>query len=158
MRKSGLLFSALILIAPLLAVAPSKANAGAWLSMLVKGDQADTSSSLVVKVKKKKKKHDEGNNTTQGERSCPPGYVVLDKPNKYGAYCELAPKEPPAPKELPVEWTEFVREIWGTNITPEALSVPFKNECAYYKKSYTNCEIITASPNTHIRCACHYQK
>src|SRR4051794_3968449 len=25
---------------------------------------------------------------SQGERSCPPGYVVLDKPNKYGAFCE----------------------------------------------------------------------
>ena len=36
---------------------------------------------------------------TQGERSCPPGYVVLDKPNKYGAFCE--PKEglPETPKE-----------------------------------------------------------
>jgi hypothetical protein len=28
---------------------------------------------------------------SQGARSCPPGYVVLDKPNKYGAFCE--PKE-----------------------------------------------------------------
>ncbi len=28
---------------------------------------------------------------SQDEHSCPPGYVVLDKPNKYGAFCE--PKE-----------------------------------------------------------------
>ena len=28
---------------------------------------------------------------SQGERACPPGYVVLDKANKYGAFCE--PKE-----------------------------------------------------------------
>jgi hypothetical protein len=33
-----------------------------------------------------------GTETTQpGERSCPAGYVVLDKPNQYGAFCE--PKE-----------------------------------------------------------------
>jgi hypothetical protein len=29
--------------------------------------------------------------TEPGERTCPVGYVVLDKPNKYGAFCE--PKE-----------------------------------------------------------------
>jgi hypothetical protein len=35
-----------------------------------------------------KKKKNKGN--TQGEHSCPPGYVVLDKPNKYGAYTKRA--------------------------------------------------------------------
>ena len=42
-------------------------------------------------------------------RSCPPGYRVLDRPNKYGAYCEIIPREtpppkktvPPPPKQLP---------------------------------------------------------
>jgi hypothetical protein len=37
-------------------------------------------------------------NKCQGEVACPPGYVVLDKPNKYGACCE--PREgfcPPRP-------------------------------------------------------------
>ncbi|MDG4884457.1 hypothetical protein [Mesorhizobium sp. WSM4884] len=38
--------------------------------------------------KKKKKDVDIGN---EGERSCPPGYVVLKEKNKYGAFCE--PKE-----------------------------------------------------------------
>jgi hypothetical protein len=32
-----------------------------------------------------------GGSTNRGERSCPPGYVVLEKANKYGAFCE--PKE-----------------------------------------------------------------
>ncbi|CDX11149.1 exported hypothetical protein [Mesorhizobium sp. ORS 3324] len=38
--------------------------------------------------KKKKKDVDVG---SEGERSCPPGYVVLKEKNKYGAFCE--PKE-----------------------------------------------------------------
>ncbi|KUM27579.1 hypothetical protein AU467_16955 [Mesorhizobium loti] len=38
--------------------------------------------------KKKKKDVDVG---SEGERSCPPGYVVLREKNKYGAFCE--PKE-----------------------------------------------------------------
>jgi hypothetical protein len=44
-----------------------------------------------------------GNNKgagSQGERSCPPGYVVLKEKNKYGAFCE--PKEGfPAPATAP---------------------------------------------------------
>ena len=151
MRK----FALLVLVLMLALGIRSDGNAGALGSSLATAPFAEKWSDLVVQIKKKKKKHD---GDMQGEHSCPPGYMVLDKPNKYGAYCELVPKEPPAPKETPVEWAEFVRDVYGTNVTPEALSVPFKNECAYYKKSYTNCEIITASPNTHIRCACHYQK
>ncbi|MGH6734638.1 MAG: hypothetical protein ACRECX_00955 [Methyloceanibacter sp.] len=43
-------------------------------------------------------------NICEGEIACPPGYVVLDKPNKYGACCE--PKEgfpdaTPAPAPAP---------------------------------------------------------
>jgi hypothetical protein len=38
--------------------------------------------------KKRKKDVDVGD---EGERSCPPGYVVLKEKNKYGAFCE--PKE-----------------------------------------------------------------
>lgn len=44
--------------------------------------------------KQKKKKKDQGN---PGERSCPPGYVVLDKPNKYGAFCEPVDTSKSAP-------------------------------------------------------------
>jgi hypothetical protein len=56
---------------------------------------------LVVKVEKKKQNkngnNDGGNGATQqvasdaadgGDHVCPSGYVVLDKPNKYGNYCE----------------------------------------------------------------------
>jgi hypothetical protein len=45
-------------------------------------------------------KQDEGMNES-GERACPPGYVVLEKANKYGAFCE--PREglpPPAPTQV----------------------------------------------------------
>ncbi|MDX8509773.1 hypothetical protein [Mesorhizobium captivum] len=42
----------------------------------------------VQKNKKKKKDVDVG---SEGECSCPPGYVVLKEKNKYGAFCE--PKE-----------------------------------------------------------------
>jgi hypothetical protein len=34
-------------------------------------------------------------------RECPPGYRVLDKPNKYGAYCEEIPVPGPAPTPEP---------------------------------------------------------
>ena len=94
MRKFGLLFFALVMLAPMFdGGLGSNAKADAWLSMLGVNELANRSSSLIVKIKKKKK-HNEGN---QGERSCPAGYVVLDKPNKYGAFCE--PKEGlPAPE------------------------------------------------------------
>jgi hypothetical protein len=45
-------------------------------------------------------------NICEGEVACPPGYVVLDKPNKYGACCE--PKEGlPAPKPTEAEKCKF---------------------------------------------------
>ncbi|AZO28545.1 MULTISPECIES: hypothetical protein [unclassified Mesorhizobium] len=40
---------------------------------------------------KNKKKKKDVDVESQGERSCPPGYVVLKEKNKYGAFCE--PKE-----------------------------------------------------------------
>ena len=43
------------------------------------------------KKKKKTDKNQEGNICAGKKVSCPAGYVVLDKPNKYGACCE--PKE-----------------------------------------------------------------
>jgi hypothetical protein len=96
--KSGLVFFVLALVASTLAGAlRSEANAGAWLSTYpLSGDPANGSSELVVKITKKKNK---GNKCAR-EHSCPAGYVVLDKPNKYGACCE--PKEglpAPAPAE-----------------------------------------------------------
>jgi hypothetical protein len=56
------------------------------------------SSSLLLQVKKKKHKHNDdsdgdssssGDSTSSGKHSCPEGYVVLDKANKYGAFCEV---------------------------------------------------------------------
>jgi hypothetical protein len=98
MRKSGLLFFALVLCALVLAAGlRSEARAGAWLLMLGASNGLADPTDLVVKIKKKKKQPDGGNTDQQGERSCPSGYVVLDKPNKYGSFCE--PKEGlPAPE------------------------------------------------------------
>jgi hypothetical protein len=39
--------------------------------------------------------------TEPGERSCPPGYVVLDKPNKCGAFCEPKEGDPCDKKQTP---------------------------------------------------------
>jgi hypothetical protein len=46
-----------------------------------------------TKSKKKKNGKDDG-----GERACPPGYVVLAKPNKCGSFCQPLSGDPCAPK------------------------------------------------------------
>jgi len=66
-----------------------------------------------------------------GDRACPPGYVVLEKPNKYGAFCE--PKEGFCPPDRPngtppnccAEGTTF-REgaCWPTNCPPGTVGTP----------------------------------
>jgi hypothetical protein len=70
-------------------------------------------------------------NKCQGEVACPPGYVVLDKPNKYGACCE--PREGFCPPDRPsgtppnccAEGTTF-REgaCWPTNCPPGTVGTP----------------------------------
>jgi hypothetical protein len=100
MRKSCLLFFTLATGAIMLVGGfNSGVNAGS-LSLMFGSDLVDRSSSLIVKIKKK---HNQGN---QGERSCPAGYVVLEKPNKYGSFCE--PKEGlPAPAPAEAEKCKF---------------------------------------------------
>jgi len=93
-RKPGLLIFVFVLgYTTFAGMLVPTANARAWLAMPLMRGWAGPSPDLVVKIKKKKHHDDDkGNGTkTPGERSCPPGYVVLDKPNKYGAFCE--PKE-----------------------------------------------------------------
>ena len=43
--------------------------------------------------------------TNPPARTCPPGYRVLDKPNKYGAYCEIIPQPttPAQPQPTPTK-------------------------------------------------------
>ncbi|MGH6734632.1 MAG: hypothetical protein ACRECX_00925 [Methyloceanibacter sp.] len=41
-------------------------------------------------------------NICEGEIACPPGYMVLDKPNKYGACCELVEQKATCPADRPV--------------------------------------------------------
>jgi hypothetical protein len=48
---------------------------------------------------------DQGNQPQQQQHDCPPGYRVLSKPNKYGAYCEVIPVEGPAPAPAPRQCT-----------------------------------------------------
>jgi hypothetical protein len=93
-RKPGLLIFVFVLgYMTFAGMLVPTANARAGLAMPLMGSWAGPPPSPVVKIKKKKHHDDDkGNGTkTPGERSCPPGYVVLDKPNKYGAFCE--PKE-----------------------------------------------------------------
>jgi hypothetical protein len=184
MRKSGLLFSIFVLgYMTFAGVLGSTTNARAWLAMSVIGDLADRSSGLVVQIKKKK--HHDGNNSTgqQGERSCPVGYVVLDKPNKYGAYCE--PKEGlPAPAPAEAEKCKFPGQVG----TPPNCNCPEGTEflgykgCVKYKQQeYCNdldatgldafaakCKdpyygtpscatFSTAPPHGSYRCCCYYR-
>lgn len=68
-------------------------------------------------------------NICQGEIACPPGYVVLDKPNKYGACCE--PKEGfPAPA---TEKCKFPGEVG----TPPNCHCPENTEFVGYKGCVT---------------------
>jgi hypothetical protein len=62
-------------------------------------DDGDDDEDEAPKKKGKKKKGDA--DTSPGERSCPSGYVVLDKPNKYGAFCEPADTSKQAPAKEP---------------------------------------------------------
>jgi hypothetical protein len=99
--------------------APAVAHAAALISTSGVAGR----SSLVVKIKKKKKKHQGGN----GERSCPPGYVVLAEPNKYGSYCE--PKEGLPGTPQPAEKCKFPGEVG----TPPNCSCPEGTEFVGYK-------------------------
>jgi hypothetical protein len=83
MRKFGPLL--LLVLITALSGTRSDGNAGALGLSHVADPHANAWSDLFVQIKKKKNKGD-----TQGEHSCPPGYVVLDKPNKYGAYTKRA--------------------------------------------------------------------
>ncbi|TJV51492.1 MAG: hypothetical protein E5Y01_14650 [Mesorhizobium sp.] len=63
------------------------------------------------KGKKKKKDVDVG---SEGERSCPPGYVVLKEKNKYGAFCEPKegfPAQEPAPETKAANTTGYKCDV-----------------------------------------------
>jgi len=71
-------------------------------------------------------------NICEGEIACPPGYVVLDKPNKYGACCE--PKEGfPAPAKEP-EKCKF-----GMVGTPPNCECPFNSVFSGYRGCLKTC-------------------
>lgn len=117
-----------VFLAVLLAAAPWAggaspiAYAGTWVSSV--NQLTDGWSGLVVKVKKKKKKHQGGE---QGEHSCPPDYVVLKEPNKYGSYCEPKGGLPATPQAE--EKCKFPGEVG----TPPNCSCPAGTEFLGYK-------------------------
>ena len=74
-------------------------EAGTHLSPSVRG--AEQQHSLRVMIAQKcvtvggtRVCFEDGRNGRPRERKCPPGYVVLDKPNKYGAFCEKRAEQP----------------------------------------------------------------
>ena len=105
MNKTVMLFFTLALLVAAASGLSSQTEAGGWVPLVgAKGEIADAASPPLLPAKcitvlgqricvednrnggnAKGKGESAGN---PGERSCPPGYVVLDKPNKYGAFCE----------------------------------------------------------------------
>jgi hypothetical protein len=78
---------------------------------------------------KKKKK---GDQATPGERSCPPGYVVLDKANRYGNFCEPREGFPTKTDQAKTDGTQGSQK-WtkcenGTVGTPPNCTCPFGSE------------------------------
>jgi hypothetical protein len=99
------IFAAAQLIAIAMLSLPARATDGWELRI---SDYAG--SSMIFKVKQHKNDNDDdddddGKNQkkkgggNQGERSCPPGYVVLKEKNKYGAFCEPAGGNKPSQPE-----------------------------------------------------------
>jgi hypothetical protein len=108
MRSFGPLIS--VLITAMIAIGlRSEGNAGALHSISAAKPPAETWSDLLVQIKKNKNKDD--NKCARKKVSCPAGYVVLDKPNKYGACCE--PKEglPPTPSQQEAEKCKFPGQV-----------------------------------------------
>jgi hypothetical protein len=142
MRTFGLLIS--VLIAALIDIRfDGNVSALGWSHVAQLRDGAP--SDLLVQIKKKKNK----DTSTPGEHSCPPGYVVLDKPNKYGAFCE--PKEglpAPAPEKC-----KFPGEIG----TPPNCTCPNNTEflgfrgCVKFTFGRKNCEVLPNKPGAYVR-------
>lgn len=141
MRKPLVIQLTLLLIAAAIFVLGSSLDASAGKKCITVGDKR-----ICFEDGKNKKgndddeKNDDGGKQDEqkedaadkpGERACPPGYVVLDKPNKYGAFCE--PKEGFCPPDRPsgtppnccAEGTTF-REgaCWPTNCPPGTVGTP----------------------------------
>ena len=136
MRKPRFIRLSLLLIATAIFVLGSSSTASAGKKCISIGDKRI----CFEDGKNKKGNADDDNgdgkpqttgNKCQGEIACPPGYVVLDKPNKYGACCE--PKEGFCPPDRPsgtppnccAEGTTF-REgaCWPTNCPPGTVGTP----------------------------------
>jgi hypothetical protein len=140
LRKPLVVRLASLLVAAAILILGPSFNAGADKKCITIGDK-----SICFDDGKNKKNNDDDEkddaekkdqpkktgNICEGEVACPPGYVVLDKPNKYGACCE--PKEGFCPPDRPsgtppnccAEGTTF-REgaCWPTNCPPGTVGTP----------------------------------
>jgi hypothetical protein len=119
------------------------------------------------KNKKKIENEPENGASGDGERACPPGYVVLKEKNKYGAFCE--PKEG-FPEQAPAqaEKCQFPGEV-GTppNCTcPEGtdfqgykgcVKVTVVRLCQVFPRSFTNTEYQTLEHNFLLECVSKYK-
>jgi hypothetical protein len=86
------------------------------------------------KPEKKKKT----GNICAGEVSCPAGYVVLDKPNKYGACCEPVDASKSAPKPAPAPAAEKCK-FPGEVGTPPNCHCPADTEFYGYQGCMKTC-------------------
>lgn len=80
------------------------------------------------KTDTKKKKKGQKPDGSEGERACPPGYIVLQKANKYGAFCEPREGLPP-PKQAEPTKCKFPGEVG----TPPNCACPPDTEFMGYK-------------------------
>ena len=185
------------------------ANAQAVPSMCATGDWRAPAAALIVKIKKHKHDDDDDTNSNNSnnddhksdngdhhhnkkdkdkdknnakERSCPVGYVVLDKPNKYGAYCEpkegLPPPKPPEPETCKFpgqvgtppnctcpENTEFLgykgcvkykREQYCNDLDSTGLEA-FATKCKGSYYGLPSCHTFSTEWPGDYRCCCYYR-
>lgn len=143
MRKPLAIQLASLLIAAAIFVLGSSFNASAGKKCITIGEKSicfDDGKSKKSNDDDDLRKNDDGGKQDEqnkdaaekpGERACPPGYVVLDRPNQYGAFCE--PKEGFCPPDRPsgtppnccAEGTTF-REgaCWPNNCPPGTVGTP----------------------------------
>jgi hypothetical protein len=111
--KVPLVLAAILALTLFAGVFNSKLQANAWVSVpgMSNGLLGESSDFVVVGDKKKSKgKKKKTGNICKGEIACPPGYVVLDKPNAYGACCEQK-QGLPAPAPAEAEKCKFPGEV-----------------------------------------------
>ena len=89
---------------------------------------------------RKKKKHKDTDTGNQGERSCPPGYVVLDKPNKCGSFCEPKEGDPCAQAETPATTPAAMEFCCSVAAIPQGADANTKGGITAFKDTQAEAE------------------